>query len=112
MSKRKRIQVRGIERLPSYSLDGEIANVIETLEEYQALYGSDAFMSVEVDDDRHSGEITIEYTRYETDKEYKARCKKLDAIRDAKPKTKAKKQAADFALYEKLRKQFEGDPHC
>lgn len=53
-------------------------------------------------------DLTIKYTRLENDKEYAARMKTVEMVRENKRKAKAKKDASDRKTYERLKKKFEG----
>ena len=91
-----------------WDLDNDLKTIITRLQKITKDYPDYHRFSFSVDQGYH-GSTTVDLVgyRWETDAEYATRMKSAKALRVRTAEIKAKKLAAERAMYEKLKKKFE-----
>lgn len=115
MSNPKRKEIQLSKSIDRYQLDGPTLNeMICLLENLREETNGDARFDISIgttyyDDDYM--EITLHWSRMETDEEYETRCKqhhkRAAAARKAAQKRKEKQEKEERELYKKLKEKFE-----
>lgn len=99
--------------LKSYSVssfDGKVDDVIQMLANDRDKFIGEGYFDVYLSAEQYYDdvEIYLRASRYENDREYAARKEHEKKIKEREKVDKKKRDAAEKALYEKLKKKYEG----